>query len=160
MEIARRHLSLSEKERRRSQGLCLSACSSLTEGATVSRILPVPSKPLVKIRIRSGAQDFLLAAFVDSGADAEFMDLDLACQLSLEMEPLPETLQWYHSSTFFCHPGAPRTSAVLLKRFWWLSVRRDTVSQPLEHFRSHDVRFRVSAPCFALPVPRTFTLTQ
>ncbi|KAI5086916.1 hypothetical protein C0J45_3321, partial [Silurus meridionalis] len=35
-----------------------------------------------------------------------------------------EVLQWCHSSLFFCHPGAPRTSAVLLKRFWWPSVRR------------------------------------
>ncbi|XP_046707928.1 uncharacterized protein LOC124387560 [Silurus meridionalis] len=55
--------------------------------------ITLPSKPLVKICICSGAQDFLLVAFVDSGADAEFMDLDLARQLSLEAEPLPETLQ-------------------------------------------------------------------
>ena len=37
----------------------------------------------------------------------------------------PEVLQWAHSSSLACHPGVRRTLALLTRRFWWPSVRRD-----------------------------------
>ena len=37
----------------------------------------------------------------------------------------PEVLQWAHSSSLACHPGVRRTLALLSRRFWWPSARRD-----------------------------------
>ena len=34
-------------------------------------------------------------------------------------------LEWAHSSSLACHPGVCRTLALLNRRFWWTSVRRD-----------------------------------
>ena len=34
-------------------------------------------------------------------------------------------LKWAHSSFLACHPGVRRTLALLRRRFWWPSVRRD-----------------------------------
>ena len=34
-------------------------------------------------------------------------------------------LKWAHSSSLACHPGVRRTLALLSRRFWWSSVRRD-----------------------------------
>ena len=35
-------------------------------------------------------------------------------------------LEWAHSSSFACHPGVRRTLALIFRRFWWKTVRRDT----------------------------------
>ena len=35
-------------------------------------------------------------------------------------------LEWAHSSSFACHPGVKRTLALLYRKFWWKSIRRDT----------------------------------
>ncbi|KAI5086375.1 hypothetical protein C0J45_23376, partial [Silurus meridionalis] len=34
-------------------------------------------------------------------------------------------LQWCHCSRLFCHPGTPRTLALLRQRFWWPTIRED-----------------------------------
>lgn len=35
-------------------------------------------------------------------------------------------LQWAHSSTLTCHPGASRTLTFLRRRFWWATMPEDT----------------------------------
>ncbi|KAJ8402791.1 hypothetical protein AAFF_G00364630 [Aldrovandia affinis] len=45
---------------------------------------------------------------------------------------VPETvrsqvLEWAHSSPMACHPGVSRTLAFLSRRFWWPTMRNDTV---------------------------------
>lgn len=54
---------------------------------------PVSSKPLLKVHILVDSQEHDLAVFLDSWADAKFMDPVLAQQLGKQTEPLLVSLQ-------------------------------------------------------------------
>ncbi|KAK2817829.1 hypothetical protein Q7C36_021762 [Tachysurus vachellii] len=67
--------------------------TSLQERTAISQGSPARSKPLLKVCIHVGHQDHDLDVFVDSGADSEFLDEELATQLGIETELLPSPLQ-------------------------------------------------------------------
>ncbi|KAK3530582.1 hypothetical protein QTP86_028840, partial [Hemibagrus guttatus] len=65
----------------------------LKEELVVSQPIPVSFKPLPKAYFNVNDKVHELAIFVDSGANFEFLDEELAYQLGNETEPLPSALQ-------------------------------------------------------------------
>ena len=47
-------------------------------------------------------------------------------QTYVPQEARSAVLEWAHSSSFACHPGVRRTLALIFRRFWWKTVRKDT----------------------------------
>ncbi|KAK3555429.1 hypothetical protein QTP86_016121 [Hemibagrus guttatus] len=124
----------------------------LKEGSAASHSAPVSSKLLLKASITVNNLVQELAVFVYIGADLEFLDKELACQLGIETEPLPLALQVRALDGYVLHPAHRLTKllrvAITELHQEWQSFLVTSCSAPESQFqlRSSKSPFQGSVP--------------
>ena len=106
--------------------------SKNTKPDALSRLFPSPTETeelntILPTRTMVAATQLDIVEVVEKSLQGKTIPSDTPPNRTfVPQETRTAVLEWAHASPFACHPGVRRTLALIFRRFWWRTVRKDT----------------------------------